>query len=133
MQKLRRQCFLVAGIEFLQGWFPIRTQSLNDIAAGCIGALLGPLIWFLTGRWTVNAVRNIYNQGINRNRLWHAALLYTTVNLVYSALPLDFVISVAELEQKYDLGRLEIVPDIHNVRALIKPFALTALRAFPLT
>lgn len=78
-------------------------------------------------------MRNIYNQGINRNRLWHAALLYTTVNLVYSALPLDFVISVAELEQKYDLGRLEIVPDIHNVRALIKPFALTALRAFPLT
>ena len=46
-------CIVVIGIEFAQAWFPPRTQSLNDIAAGCVGAVLGPVVWLVTGRWTM--------------------------------------------------------------------------------
>ncbi len=37
-------------IEFMQIWFPPRTVSGNDIAAGCIGVILGPILWLLCGR-----------------------------------------------------------------------------------
>ncbi len=40
----------IAAIEFLQIWYPPRTISGNDVAAGCIGVLLGPIAWSLGGR-----------------------------------------------------------------------------------
>ena len=126
-------CFVAVGIEYLQAWFPPRTQSLNDIAAGCLGALLGPVVWLVTGRWTMQTLFNSLKEGLRRQRLWHAALLYAAASLVFAALPFDLVVSVAELKEKADLGRLEIMPDFVSPIAVVKSVALSVIRVIPLT
>ena len=41
---------LVVLIEFTQLWFPPRTVSGNDLVAGCLGAIVGPILWPSLGR-----------------------------------------------------------------------------------
>lgn len=125
-------CFLVAGIEFLQAWFPPRTQSLNDVAAGCLGAVVGPVVWLVTGRWTLETISKILQLGKSRERLWHAAMLYAVANLGFAALPLDLVVSLPELKEKAALGRLELVPGFDDPSQQIKPVVLSILRVVPL-
>ena len=43
------------------------------------------------------------------------------------------MVSVAELKEKSDLGRLEIMPDFASPIAIVKPVALSVLRVIPLT
>lgn len=126
-------CLLVVGIEFLQAWFPNRTQSLNDIAAGCVGALIGPVIWLTTGRWTMRTISTVAEQGVAGERLRNAAVLYAAASLVFAVLPLDVVVTLAELRQKASIGRLEIFPEFDFSMGLLKTIALTALRIIPLT
>ena len=125
-------CAVVVGIEFLQAWFPTRTQSLNDIFAGCLGALFGPLIWLVSGRWTVQTVSRVFDKGELRERLWFAALLYVVANLVFAVMPFDIVLNAEELQQKYQLGRIEFLPEMNSVRGLVKPAALSVIRVIPL-
>src|SRR4051812_789247 len=47
---------VVVGIELAQVWFPTRTVSLNDVVAGYVGAVVGPLIWVVTGPEIENGV-----------------------------------------------------------------------------
>ena len=126
-------CAVVVGIEFLQSWFPPRTQSLNDILAGCLGALFGPLIWLISGRWTLQTAARVLNSGGMRERLWLAGLLYIVANLVFAVLPFDIVVNSEELKQKYLLGRIEFLPDLNSLRGLIKPVVLSVVRVLPLT
>lgn len=125
-------CLLVFFIEFIQAWFPNRTQSLNDIAAGCLGAVAGPVLWVVTGRWTVKSIMKITETGYSTERLWQLALLYAIANLVFSALPMDFVLSLSEIQEKAGLGRLEIIPATVRPVELFKLLAQSMLRIIPL-
>ena len=126
-------CFVVVGIEYLQAWFPPRTQSLNDIAAGCMGAVAGPFIWIATGRWTVNTILKISYERSIQVRLWHTALIYSLVLLLFALLPLDLVMSMEDFKEKLDIGRVELVPDLSDPIKLVKPASLSVIKVVPLS
>jgi len=125
-------CVLVVGIEFLQVWFPPRTRSLNDMFAGCVGAVFGPLAWLTTGRFTVSAILGIRHAVRSRQRVIWGLMVYAILNIVYSAMPLDLILSRAEWEQKRELGRVIIWPSdwgLALTRASLLPWALAAIRS----
>ncbi len=101
---------LAAGIEFLQFYFPQRTQSLNDILAENMGALIGVLAWVLLnprlmpwlGGWSHTRSRS----GL-AERLLYA---YLFVVFGYGVLPLDLTISPVEIFHKWRDGRLFLLP-----------------------
>lgn len=125
-------CLTVLGIEFLQSWFPPRTQSLNDIAAGCMGSLLGCLSWLLAGRATVRAGLRITTKELDREWLWTASLLYIAGYLLFAILPVDLVISISELEHKYEINRLQLLPNLTSKEAIVKQLFLSITKVFPL-
>lgn len=127
--------FLVAvvlAIEFAQAWFPTRTQSLNDVVAGCIGAFLGPIAWFLTGRALVSAMLLVRYAHVNHRRLWYACYVYVFLNLVHAVLPLDVMLSVSEWSQKMAEGRLILLPEFPPSWIELRGWALAAFRTAPL-
>ena len=126
-------CAIVLGIEFLQAWFPTRTQSLNDVLAGCLGALFGPLIWLIGGRWTLQAASRVLNSAGVRDRFWLASLLYMIANLIFAAMPFDIILNTEELRQKILLGRIEFMPELNSVGDLTKPAFLSVIRVVRLT
>ncbi len=125
-------CALVTGIEFLQAWFPPRTRSLNDVFAGCVGATIGPVLWLICGRFIVGAVLGIRHAVRSRQRVIWGLVIYAILNLGYSAMPLDLVLSRGEWEQKRELGRLIFWPsdwDAAMTRDSMVSWALAAIRS----
>ncbi|QDS88326.1 VanZ like family protein [Rosistilla ulvae] len=110
---------LVVAIEFLQLWYPRRTVSQNDIAAGCIGATIGPLAWMFVGRPAVAAwrqVRRLTWDGPSSRRItgW-LLLMYLSLLIAYSVLPLDIMFSGNEWQAKWQAGRFAWVPELNLV------------------
>lgn len=101
---------LSAGIEFVQYFFPPRTQSINDIAAECMGATLGVLAWLVFGarlnRWLAGFQGASGQVGLAERVLY----LYLFVLFGYGVLPLDLTISPAELFHKWREGRVVLLP-----------------------
>jgi VanZ family protein len=96
---------LAFGIEFAQAWFPNRTQSWNDVVSECVGGTVGVALWLIAGRsLSRQATQLLSARGIE---LAHKLLaLYAWSLLIFSAIPCDFVLSLAELRAKYHAGRL---------------------------
>ena len=106
--------FLIAAIEFVQVWFPPRTVSLNDIAAGWLGSLLGPPLWLLAGGPLVNHLLRAQTTSDPDSRkasfcVWLLAA-YLTCLCIWSLLPGDLILSKHELMVKYEAGRIAMVP-----------------------
>ncbi len=105
---------LVVAIEFTQLWYPPRTVSGNDIAAGCVGAIIGPLLWPLLGRpclkqW--NRLKDIPKQELlNPKNSRVLLVIYSTLLVTYSIMPLDIMLSEEEWQIKYQKGRFAWVP-----------------------
>lgn len=101
---------LACSIEFTQQWFPPRTVSQNDIMAETIGAVVGCLLWFICGpavqSWLVSADRRK-----NAAYYWERILLvYTIGYCIYSIMPLDLVVSSAEIDLKFQQGKILLWP-----------------------
>jgi VanZ family protein len=97
---------LVFGIEGLQVWFPPRTVSQNDIAAGCVGAVLGAIAWLSLGRRTIQAIESFSRiESVSGRVRWLVAAVAIGC-LLYTVYPFDFVLSGEELKEKVRLGRL---------------------------
>ena len=126
-------CSVVIGIEFVQSWFPIRTQSVNDILAGCLGAITGPILWLLIGRSLLTVTLKAFAPGDVKKKLWHASITFMMLNVAYAMIPLDLVLNAEELEQKIAIGRIEFLPESFSIRSLVKPVTLAILRAAPIT
>ena len=105
---------LVVAIEFLQIWFPQRTLSQNDIAAGIIGAALGPCLWPLLGRPMLASLPRIQAHtselSDNQSLVRWLLLAYCVSLLLYSILPLDLMLHGAEWNTKYQGGRFTWLP-----------------------
>ncbi len=105
---------LVVGIEFAQIWFPPRTVSQNDIFAGWVGGILGPLAWPGLGApglavWL--RIRDIRLTPQNRPQVaWWLLLSYLTLLTVYSILPLDLILTRQEWLLKWETGRFVMFP-----------------------
>ena len=105
---------LAVGIEFLQLWFPIRTKSLNDVVAGLIGALSGPLLWPLIGRPLLRKPAHFNREATSGNALNHRfgwlLAVYCICLVGYSVLPLDLMLRASEWHTKFAAGRFEWAP-----------------------
>ena len=92
---------VAAGIEFTQIFFGGRSVSLNDLMSEAIGSLVGCLLWALWGGGMQRAW-----QALSRRTLAPATALigYLAVYLAASLMPMDFLVSLAELQWKYSVS-----------------------------
>jgi VanZ family protein len=130
--------FLVAmvfGIEFVQIWFPPRVVSQNDIFAGVIGSIGGVLIWWLGGRNIVAQIEQfiLLPPGMAK---WKLLMNFGVFGLlIYNLMPMDFLVSLTELKQKWDTGGINLVPldDFQFDRKSVLVLGLAGLRLVPFT
>lgn len=122
---------MVCGIEFAQVYFPPRTRSLNDVAAGSFGAVVGPLLWLAFGRLFMHAVTLVRSGQLTKDRIAWAAWIYVAANLLYAALPLDVVLTNGEWQTKVDKGLIVVWPDarVWMNPGMLKGIVLAAVRA----
>jgi glycopeptide antibiotics resistance protein len=101
---------LSVAIEFTQIFFPPRTVSLNDIVAETIGAVIGTVLWWWTGKhvigWLAGWSKAYTPTGTTERFLY----LYLFLLFGYSLLPLDLTISVVEIYHKWHEGKILLVP-----------------------
>lgn len=124
---------LVLGIELIQVWFPPRTVSWNDVAAGVLGVLLGGVGWLGFGPWSARWLDHLlHNQSIS-TKATSAIVVAMLGCVLYSLYPFDVVLSFAELEEKRLQGRLRWWTDVTSWGWLniTQSWALAALRLFP--
>lgn len=101
---------LSVGLEFTQLWFPPRTVSQNDIVAEAIGGTAGIALWFLVG-WTLTEWMRTYSARTRpKNQVDWLLHAYLLGFVIYSVLPLDLTIRFGDLYQKYQHGRIALVP-----------------------
>jgi VanZ family protein len=119
--------FLSLAIEFTQIFFPPRTVSVNDILAETLGAAIGVVLWWATGRRVVawlGAWSDAHGRASTVERFLH---IYLALVFGYSVLPLDLTISVVEIYHKWEEGKVLLVPfsAVYQNRAL-QAYALLA-------
>jgi glycopeptide antibiotics resistance protein len=101
---------VVVGIELVQVWFPPRTVSLNDIAAGFVGAALGPVLWSIVGQSVEGHFARFYGLPRVQDRIAWLCAGWLVALLILSALPLDVILSQAEWQEKVSAGRVQLNP-----------------------
>ena len=126
-------CGLVYAIEFVQLWFPPRTVSQNDLFAGCVGAVIGPLAWFAAGPLTARMLVGFLTIPTIRGRLRVLSLFGVGAAVLYSVLPLDLVVNGQELARKWESGRIVLVPSPSDLGDLVvlQGAVLAAIRMLP--
>ena len=106
---------LVVLIEFTQLWYPPRTVSGNDIAAGCVGAMVGPVLWLLLGRpylEQLNRLKSLPRQELLSPKNARILLIiYAALLIAYSIMPLDIMLNLEEWQIKYQKGRFAWFPN----------------------
>lgn len=136
-------CSLAVAIEFVQIWFPPRVVSLNDMSAGMLGGVAGLICWSAFGDAIGDKIRRfvIGKPGFDRIAILSDVGLWCL--LIYSFMPLDLVFSYQELSEKWEAGRITLVPfsDLQgglagNLKMLIfvgrlMPFAVVARMRWP--
>ncbi len=100
-------------IEFAQTWFPPRVPSPNDIAAQCLGAALGTILWLARGQALTTWVRSFKSSDRSSGRFDRFLHVYLLGFVIYSLLPFDLTIRPAEVWQKYREGKICLVPFAH--------------------
>jgi len=101
---------LSVAIEFTQIFFPPRTVSVNDILAEALGAAIGVVLWWVTGRRVVawlGAWSDAHGRASKVERFLH---IYLALVFGYSVLPLDLTISAVEVYHKWQEGKVLLVP-----------------------
>jgi glycopeptide antibiotics resistance protein len=101
---------LSVAIEFTQLWFPPRTVSQNDIVAEAIGGLVGCVLWMFAGHTLTDWLRTFTGDTKPGGQIDWLLQAYLLGLLIYSVLPLDLTISVADLYRKFADGRVVVVP-----------------------
>jgi VanZ family protein len=124
---------LVLLIELAQVWFPPRTVSWNDVAAGLFGVILGCFAWLGFGRLLGFWLSNILTQQSRTGKVTSAIVLAMLGCLGYSLYPFDFVVSLTELEEKRTTGRLRwwIDTTASNWLDIGRSWGVAAVRLLP--
>lgn len=97
-------------IEFTQVWFPPRTPSQNDVAAQTIGTILGAAIWLVFGAEITAWCRSFSQDTRPVQQLVWLLQVYLLGVCFYAVLPLDLTVRPAELWEKYQSGRVLLIP-----------------------
>jgi VanZ family protein len=125
---------VVTGIEFVQIWFPTRTVSLNDVAAGYVGAILGPLIWIAAGHYIERGITAFLTLPHLEQRLSWLCLGYLAFITIYSVLPLDIVLTGAEWRARLAAVRESVNPfdETNYPQQIMKELILGGIRMMPI-
>ncbi|QDV43260.1 VanZ like family protein [Stieleria neptunia] len=107
-------CAVAVAIEYCQAFFPIRTQSLNDLSAGCVGALLGPLVYLVLGRPFASAVFKLRDAEWSQKLRW-LIVVFVFLNLAYAVMPLDLMLQPSDYVTKYHAGRIILLPSMNGL------------------
>ena len=97
-------------IEFSQMWFGGRTTSLNDIVAESLGGLVGAVLWLTIGHHSVSWIDRYATDRRPQSRLKLLLQAYLAGLVLYSTAPLDLTMSPTVLLDKFQDGRVLIVP-----------------------
>lgn len=97
-------------LEFTQIWFVGRTVSRNDIVAETLGSVIGVISWSGIGPHMVEWLRTFSRDRRPRSQYRWLLEAYLLGLVVYSVVPLDLTISLAELYHKYQSGGVLLVP-----------------------
>jgi len=101
---------LSAAIEFVQVYFPPRTQSLNDVVAEAAGSVAGIAAWFLWGGAVSRWARSLLAEHDPYRLAVRVLAAYVVVLTIYQLLPFDLTISPGELYQKWKEGKVCLSP-----------------------
>ncbi len=97
-------------IEFAQLWVADRTSSQNDVVAETLGALVGGMLWLLLGPLLIVWLGKVMNASRPRERIEHMLEAYVALVVVYMLMPLDLTLRPAEIYDKYQDGRINLIP-----------------------
>jgi glycopeptide antibiotics resistance protein len=95
---------LILAIEIVQILFPQRTVSLNDLAAGWLGGVIGILAWLMAGERLWRLAWEAAHP--NRRTLLAGIGLYALAYAALSLFPYDFVVNAQELSARLDVTHL---------------------------
>lgn len=101
---------LSISIEFTQIWFPPRTVSQNDIIAESLGGLIGVVLWLWSGTRLNRSIRSFLAMRGSADQLDWLLRAYLVGLLVYSVLPFDLTVRPAEVWDKYQEGKITLIP-----------------------
>lgn len=101
---------LSVAIEFTQVFFPPRTVSLNDIVAETTGAAIGVALWGMFGPGLTAWTRAFLREQARPTLVVRLLQAYGVGFLVSLLIPFDITLDLGELAQKYDEGRIVLVP-----------------------
>jgi len=101
---------IALGLELAQVFFPPRTVSWNDLVVETAGAIAGSTGWLIFGRrvdgW-IGRLGSINTVASSASRLLPG---YVLALAIVQLMPFDFVVSLSELEVKYDEGKIHLTP-----------------------
>lgn len=104
-------CLAVALIvEFAQVFFPIRTDSLSDILAQGVGALVGVVGWLVVGESVTGWTRDSLAEREAPALIQRLLLVYVVLFVVSQMMPLDLTLNLGQLARKYRNGGVLVVP-----------------------
>ena len=101
---------LSLAIEFAQLWVEGRTSSQNDVVAETLGALFGATAWLLLGPLLIAWLSRFTGAARPRERVERVLEAYVALVVLYMLLPLDLTLRPAELVDKWQDGRINVVP-----------------------
>ena len=113
---------LAVAVEFVQAYFPIRTMSQNDIVAEWIGTAVGAALAAAIGPWLWNLACRAFTTPPPKN-LWLLGGLYAAGLALYSIMPLDLVLSLDELLEKVQEGKIGVLPAAGDLASHVASFA----------
>ena len=98
------------GLEFAQLYVPGRSVSLQDVFAAMQGAAFGVAVWWIAAPRVLAQVER-WNEVRSAEGLAGWALgPYAIALILYSLLPLDITLSPSKLEDKWERGKILLVP-----------------------
>lgn len=97
-------------LEFLQVYVPGRTVSRRDIEAQMVGAAAGAAFWMLFGHHVDAWLSRVRSARRRKPAIELLLLLYTVLVIGYGLLPLDLTLSPGEILDKFQQGRVILVP-----------------------
>lgn len=99
--------FLAVGVEFIQLYFPPRTVSLNDLLAESLGTILGASLYLFSGRYVGRLWQRWLSGG--HHAFGAFAFAYLAAYLALSLFPFDFLVSQAELHDKWSSDTISLL------------------------
>ena len=91
-------------------WFGGRTTSLNDVVAESLGGLVGAVLWLAIGHHSASWIDRYATDRRPQSRLKLLLQAYLAGLVLYSTAPLDLTMSPTVLLDKFQDGRVLIVP-----------------------